>query len=134
MISGLIEAAKALISGATTLQKLGDDRRYKLASYFDEISKVLLTIVERKAKGEKSSDVCAELSVYSEKLSEIGRSTVSATELQRLADELQQAQHSRAMLFFTEVPGQDSYDDEYIEQLNEAAGVFRGLANTFRAK
>src|SRR5262245_15973947 len=133
MIQGLIDACKALITAAGTLQKLGDERRAKLASYFEAISKVLFTIIERKNKGEKSVDVCAELSVYAEKLQEVGQSTLSMAELDRLSQELETAQHSRAMLFFTEFPVQHSYN-EYLDQLNEAAGMFRGLANTLRAK
>ena len=35
MISTVIEAAKALVGAAGTLQQLGNERRAKLASYFD---------------------------------------------------------------------------------------------------
>ena len=133
MFTSLIEAAKALIGAAGTLQKLGDDRRSKLASYFDAINVVLLGIVDRKLRKEKAHDLCAELGVYAGKIREVAATTLADDEITRLADELTRAEQSRAMMFMTELPNDKAYEN-YAEQLAEAAGVFRGLANTLRAK
>jgi len=133
MFVGLLEASKALLSAASTLSKLGDDRRTKLATHFDAIAKVLTSILERKSKGEKSVDLCTEVQVYADKIRELSRSTVSEADLERLSAALEQAQYSRAMMYYVNSPTADYYE-AYIDQLNETAGLLRGLANTLRAK
>jgi hypothetical protein len=133
MFSGLIEAAKALMGAAGTLQRLGDERRAKLASYFDAIAAALAGIVERRRRGEKARDLCSELRVYADGISEVAGTTLSESEVNRLVVELNRAQHSRTMMFIAQMPD-DQFYEIYAGHIEEAAGSFRGLANTLRAK
>jgi hypothetical protein len=133
MLDGLVDAAKALVSAATTLAQVGDARRAKLATYLESVSRVIDGIIERKGKQQKAADLCAELSVYAEHLRELGKATVAKPLLDRLADELVKAQHSRAMLFLSQNPEADSYDSA-VDQLSETAGLCRGVATTLRAR
>ena len=132
MISSLIDAAKALVSAATSLQKLGDERRTKIATYFDAISKVLSAIPERKLKDEPFVDLCGELHVYAEMLEKVASSAVSPVELLNLVKTLQSAEDMRGMLSLEWA--EYTYRDMPVATLQEAAGLFRGLAATLRAQ
>ncbi len=133
MISGVIEAAKALVSAAGTLQKLGNARRAKLASYFDNISKVLQGFVNMKRQGKQSPGPCAELAVYAKAIRDVASPTLGADEVERLAVELANACQNWEKLTPTEALDIHSYD-AYLDQLEEAAGHFRGFANVLRAR
>src|SRR5438093_859212 len=126
----LLDAAKALVSAATSLQKLGDERRAKVATYFDGISRVLSTIPERKRKNESFADLCSELHVYRNKLDEIASRAVAPKELVNLVDTLVSAENIRGHLSLSLKTSVDTYGGMEVSELQEAAGLFRGLAAT----
>lgn len=133
MFTELLNASQSLVNVIGGLLRLGSEHRAKIAEYLDSIGAVLTGIVERKSKGEKANDLCAELGVYSEKLGDIAKHTMPPEDLGQLSAALAQAVHSRAMLFYTDAPQLDSYD-KYIDQLVQTAGILRATANTIRAK
>jgi hypothetical protein len=133
MISTVIEAAKALVGAAGTLQMLGNERRAKLASYFDNISKVLQGFVDMTRQGEQSTGPCAELAEYAKAIRDVASPTLRADEVERLADELTNACENWQKLTPAGAPGTYSYDT-YLNEIEKAAGHFRGLANVLRAK
>jgi hypothetical protein len=127
----LLDAAKALVSAATSLQKLGEERRAKVAAYFDAISRVLSEIPERKRKNESFVDLCSELHVYADKLDKMASREVSPVELVNLVETLQNAESVRGGLSLD--IAEQTYG-RHVSTLQEAAGLFRGLAVTLRAK
>ncbi len=127
------DAAKALINAVGILKTLGDERRAKLAEYFDKICSVLDTFVQKKRNGEKTGGICKELAQYAESLREIASPTLSEEKLNSLTSGLSNACAAWDEMNLTEESDSQSFE-EYLKELEDASGLFRGAANVLRAK
>ena len=126
-----IEAAKALASAAGTLIKLGNERRTKLASYFDNISNAMKKFVDSRRQGKESAGLCAELAQYAKAIRDVASPTLQPEEIERLVNELENACSNWKKLSLTDIPDNQLYD-EYLDEIESAAGSFRGFANVLR--
>ena len=131
MIAELADSATAVVVAAKALGKPGTDPRIKLAHYFDETAAVLLAIVQRKADGMNSVELCANLQLYAERIRDVGKPMIPAEESERLYEALVKAKKSRQMLFITQFVEQHDFD-EYTDELSETAVHFRALAKALR--
>lgn len=129
----LLDAAKMLVSAVPSLLKLREARRAKVATYFDAISRVLSTIPERKRKNESFADLCSELHVYALRVDEIASRAVSPEDRVNLIETLRNAENARSGISLSLETAENIYGMNLI-MLEEAAGLFRGLAATLRAK
>jgi hypothetical protein len=133
MFSLVVQAAQALKDAAGTLHQLGNERRAKLANYFDNISKVLQQFVDMTREGKHSPGPCAELAQYAEAIRDVAAPTLPGDKIEALADQLAHVCQNWQKIAPTGAPGAQAYD-AYLGELEAGAGAFRGLANVIRSK
>ena len=141
MFETLVNTSKALLDAADALSNIQQDRRARLADFFQEIGDVLIEIVEHKKNSQKSIDLCAELGIFAKALPDLAENCFPPDKIDNLSLALQQAQQARAMIYYSNHPNDvnnvnhvyNEYD-KYIVQLEQAAGTFRGLAKVLRAQ
>jgi hypothetical protein len=121
-----IEAAKALISSAGMLNKLGKERRTNLATYFDEISKVMREYVDIIEGGGEPPPLCKKLAKLAKSIRDVAGHTLKS-------DEVENACSNWRKLDRSDTPGNTSYKD-CLNELLSTAGSFEGAAIVLRAK
>jgi hypothetical protein len=133
MFGLIIDAAKGLMDAGTALHQLGSERRARLATYFDNISKVLQDFVDMTRQGKQSAGPCAELAQYAEAIREVASPTLPGDRVEALAEQLAHVCRNWQQLAPTGEPGGHAYD-AHLSELEAGAGAFRGLANVMRAR
>jgi len=132
MLGDVIAVVKGLAGVFTWKRQLDDEKRKKFATLCDQISNVLEQVSKSNEDRRRSINLCAELRQYVEPIRGVAHGTLANDEINRLATELDRVCDAWKQLDSAAEPGSHSYED-YIDQLAEGAGQFRGLANRLRA-
>lgn len=135
VVSTVIDVAKALAGAVGWAQQFDKSRREGLATIFDAIAGALENFRELRKQGQKAPGICGELKQYANKLRDVASGTLPSVDIDRLAIELAGACEALQNLSTTAGPqrGQALYD-EYLDQLAEGAGAFRGCATVLRGQ
>lgn len=133
MFELLIEAAKGLIGSAGLLNKLGKERRTNLATYFDEIGKVMREFVDIVESGKEPPPLCKKLKQLAKDIRVVAGRTLKSKEIDDLVDELKNACENWQKVARRDAHGNISYKDHLTELLS-TAGSFEGAAIVLRAK
>jgi len=136
MIETLLSVASKLLSIVAVFQKANRDRKDRIAIYFEGISKCIddLVAVRRSEDAARSGTLrsCTELDTYAEKFLETVGDTIPKPDAEKLAKDLAQACFYRALV--GEVASTKPEELEHaLEQLERAAGMFKGLSASIRA-
>jgi hypothetical protein len=141
LINLLLSIGGLLSSTVDKLKKGGQEKRDRLATFFDKISDNLETTAKIMREGGEPIRECRELSSYLEDLAEIIGRRIDQKEVAKLTEYLQQANDSPMgisgyKLRHDLMPEADSPKDLKIRanQVDEVAGIFRATANKIRAK
>jgi hypothetical protein len=127
-----IEAAKALVGSAEALNKLGNERREKLATYFDSTAQVMRTYVVAIENGEEPPPLCEKLSKLASKMRELTKSTLPSDEVDSLLNEFENACLNWKKLDFPNA-GEHSTNKDLLRNILSTAGSFEGEAILLRA-
>ena len=129
IIDTLLGVAKTLFGLRGELKKAKVDRRGRIATYFESISKCLADVSTSLKDGQVPHGKCAEMKTYAEALPAAISHEIGYSEARRLSEELGAAYQVEALL--SELS--DSNQERELAKLDEAAGIFQALANTIRA-
>lgn len=132
MFGLVLEAAKALMGAGTTLKQLGNERREKLATYFDNISEVLQGFVDMSRQGKRSAGPCGALAQYAEDIRKVASPSLPEDKIEKLADQLAHVCRHWQQLVPAGEPGGHAYD-AHLNELEAGAGAFRAHAAALRA-
>jgi len=133
MFELVLKTASFLVNTAEILIDLGPKRRAKLATYFDNISNVMQTYVDKIRIGEEPPPLCAELTQYAKAIRDVSKRRLKPNQIESLVNELENACSNWRKLDRTDSPVNQSYKD-VLNELDSAAASFRGFANVLRAK
>ena len=132
MFSDLLEAAKALGSGITWMRQLREQDRKRFAQICEEISRVLHQYADASRQRQQAINLCAELREYVMPIRELASGALPAAEIDRVAGALNGVCDARDRL--DHAGDAEAYTGAGdLDQIIEAAGTFRGLANRLRA-
>jgi hypothetical protein len=132
MFSDVLNALKFLSSAVTGRRQLKDQDRQKFAGICDNISDVLQRFIDASQDRRQSIHLCAELSEYVRPIRDLASGKLASDEINRLATVLDNVCEAWSRERGAADAGLHS-DERYLDQIVEAAGSFRGLANRLRA-
>jgi hypothetical protein len=124
-----IKAASVLISSADLLDKLGKVRREKLATYFDEIAKVMRDYVETIDKGEDPPPLCQKLAVLAQNIRDVTAPVLESDKVDSLVNQLENACSN-----WKKLDRSNKTDNDILKEILSTAGSFEAEAIVLRAK
>jgi hypothetical protein len=132
MFSDLLAALKALGSGFSWAVQLQAEKRKRFAALCENISNVLQQYANADQSRRQSMNLCAELREYVLPIRELASGTLAPPEIARVADALDHVCDAWSRL--DEAATRRTHvDADDVDQIVEASGMFRGLANRLRA-
>ena len=131
MIDTILSVAKTLFGFKDVLDKSHRDRKDRIASYFESISKCLAEISSKLKANKVPHGRCAEMKFYASQLPNTVGDVIGKAEAQRLAKDLESA-HEVELLLSKLYQSPDRASQ--LAKLDEASGIFQALANSIRAE
>lgn len=130
IIDEILGVAKELFGLRDLLSKAKADRRAKVATFFENVSGCVADVSTSLKEGQVPHGKCAEMEVYAQELPALVADELGKDRAQALGGRLRAAYEVERIL--GELPANSDRDEE-LAKLDQAAGVFRALANVVRA-
>lgn len=124
-----IDAVRLLISSADLIDKLGKERRNKLATYFDEIAAVMRDYVETIDKGEEPPPLCQKLAVLAQNIRDLTAPVLESDKVDSLVNQLENTCSN-----WRKLDHSDKADKDILSEIISTAGSFEAEAIVLRAK
>lgn len=129
MIGDILEIARTLFGLGEKFTKARAERRARIADYFGAISQTISKVSESLKENEVPHGKCAEMATYADLLPETIGDVIGSEKAKELSTRLKDA-HEVEMLLYDLHNAPDR--DQELAQLDEAAGLFKALANSIR--
>ena len=130
MIDTILNVAGRLWELRKALMRARRERRDRIATYFERISKCLGEVSAELKANQVPHGKCAELQTYARMLPDTIGDQIMKAEAHQLAQDLESAHEVELLLYQL---GSSPDRDEELAKLDQAAGVFMALANTIKA-
>ena len=132
MLEALTIVVKALVSSYGALQSFGDKRRERLAVLCDAIADVLDQYSKSPADRRESVNLCAQLRQYVAPIRAVASGVTNPEKIEELAQALDTVCENWGRISAEGALDSESHQAS-LEQINDAAGTFRGSALLLRA-
>lgn len=129
-IDTILSVARRLFEFKDALNRARRDRRDRIAEYFEQVSQCLAEVSGTLKKGKIPHGKCAEMQVYATRLPQTIGDQVAEAEVKSLSEQLESAHAVEALL--SEL-SHSPHPDAELAKLDEAAGIFMGVAASIRA-
>ena len=134
MIDEILNVGKELWSIRQTLSKAKREKRDRMATYFENISKCLEQASATLRSGEIPHGKCGEMLGYAENFSKTVEGVLSADQADFYTSRLIGAHDiEKATMIGRQEFADARYSDQQIGKMEAAAGQFQALANSIRA-
>lgn len=138
MIEEILKVAKELWAIKGSFSKAKRERRERLATYFEHISKCLEETAKALRAGNIPHGRCGEMLGYANTFTETVKGVISEKEARDYAQRLGAAHDIEYALMQREREMMDEiadplYRESQLGKMEEASGVFQALANSIRA-
>jgi len=128
-----IEAAKALVGSVDALNKLGNERREKLATYFDMTAEVMRDYATEIERGGEPPPLCKKLDKLAKNIRNLAENTLTSDEIDSLVNEFENACSNWSKLDNSSARDH-KLDKNHLKDLLSTAGSFEGEAIVLRTK
>jgi hypothetical protein len=130
-IDEILSVAKGLLAIRESFAKAKKERRENVAVYFEKISTCLAETAKELRKGVVPHGMCGRMSVYAEEFEETVKGLISKEKAEKFSQKLKDN-------YATEHAVDDIIKarerESEIDKIEEASGVFQGLADSIRAR
>lgn len=127
----ILEVAKSLLGLSDSLKAADSKRKAEMATLFEKISDCLATVSSEIRSGNVPHGKCHELMTYAVELPALIVEEVGVERAKELGETLHSAYNVEGMAMAI---GQTADKEPYLQQVEEASGKFRALANLLRVR